>query len=96
MLVTGSIGTRLTADHVVAVVDVLYTMSFDEQFVRKRQSGHITYTLPPASTADEIRPALIYANVPEGIADLPFGEVRDEPDGRKSVGAWLLSAHLGS
>ncbi|OBI14488.1 SAM-dependent methyltransferase [Mycobacterium sp. E2327] len=46
---------------------------------------------------DEIRPARIYANLPEGaVVDLPFVDVRDEPDGRKSVGAWLLSAHLGS
>jgi len=44
---------------------------------------------------NEIRPARIYANLPEGGLGLPF-EVRDEPDGRKSVGAWLLSAHLGS
>lgn len=51
-------GTRLTADQVVPVVDLLYTMSFDEQPVRKRQSGHITYTLPAASIADEIKPAL--------------------------------------
>jgi len=47
---------------------------------------------------DEIRPARIHANVPP-----PFAEhfenfatdVRDEADGRKSVGAWLLAAHLG-
>jgi len=46
---------------------------------------------------DEIRPARIHANLPEGVGlDMPFGDVRDEPDGRKSVGAWLLSAHLGS
>lgn len=46
---------------------------------------------------DEIRPARIYANLPDdAVMDLPFVDVRDEPDGRKSVGAWLLSAHLGS
>ena len=44
---------------------------------------------------DEIRPARIHANFPEGFAALPFGGVRDEPNGRKSVPAWLLSAHLG-
>jgi SAM-dependent methyltransferase len=44
---------------------------------------------------DEIRPARIHANVPEGFSALPFIDVRDEPSGRKSVGAWLLSAHLG-
>jgi 2-heptyl-1-hydroxyquinolin-4(1H)-one methyltransferase len=47
---------------------------------------------------DEIRPARIHAQVPEQFAGFleAFGgtEVRDEPNGRKSVGAWLLSAHL--
>jgi 2-heptyl-1-hydroxyquinolin-4(1H)-one methyltransferase len=43
---------------------------------------------------DEIRPARIYANLPDSSADMPFVEVRDEPDGLKSVSAWLLSAHL--
>lgn len=42
---------------------------------------------------DEIRPARIHANVP---ADAPiFDGMQDEGDGRRSVGAWLLSAHLG-
>ncbi|OBI51103.1 class I SAM-dependent methyltransferase [Mycobacterium sp. E787] len=45
---------------------------------------------------DEIRPARIYANLPDGFDGSPFGDVRDEPEGLKSVGAWLLSAHLGS
>jgi SAM-dependent methyltransferase len=46
---------------------------------------------------DEIRPARIHANLPEISGDLPmpFSDVRDEPNGRKSVPAWLLSAHLG-
>jgi len=44
---------------------------------------------------DEIRPARLYARVPEGI-ELPIAEVRDEPNGLKSVAGWLLSAHLGS
>ena len=44
---------------------------------------------------DEIRPARIHGNLPEGFVDLPFAGVRDEPNGLKSVGAWLLSAHLG-
>src|ERR1700745_1853853 len=46
---------------------------------------------------DEIRPARPYAkvNLPEGI-ELPlFVDVRDEPNGLKSVGGWLLSAPLG-
>lgn len=47
---------------------------------------------------DEIRPARIHANVPESFAEFfkGFGgaDIRDEPNGRKSVGAWLLQAHL--
>lgn len=47
---------------------------------------------------DEIRPARIYAQIPAEMPapafDMPF-ITRDEPGGRKSVGAWLLSAHLG-
>jgi SAM-dependent methyltransferase len=45
---------------------------------------------------DEIRPARLYANLPEGSFELPIVDVRDEPNGLKSVGGWLLSAHLGS
>jgi SAM-dependent methyltransferase len=48
-------------------------------------------------TIDEIRPARIHANfpaeIPEGMP-LPFGDLRDEPNGRKSVPAFLLTAHL--
>src|ERR1700758_3263047 len=44
---------------------------------------------------DEIRPARLYANLPEVPAELPFINVRDEANGLKSVGGWLLSAHLG-
>src|SRR6201993_3410077 len=44
---------------------------------------------------DEIRPARLYANLPEVPSELPFINVRDEADGLKSVGGWLLSAHLG-
>jgi SAM-dependent methyltransferase len=45
---------------------------------------------------DEIRPARIHASFPavaEGVG-MVFGDVRDEANGRKSVPAWLLSAHL--
>ena len=42
---------------------------------------------------DEIRPARIHALVPD---DTPvFDGMHDEGNGRKSIGAWLLSAHLG-
>jgi len=48
---------------------------------------------------DEIRPARIHANVPKDFLDRFEGfacaDIRDEAGGRKSVGAWLLSAHLG-
>ncbi|GAB4598087.1 class I SAM-dependent methyltransferase [Mycobacterium avium subsp. hominissuis] len=48
---------------------------------------------------DEIRPARIHANVPEnflaGFEAFAGADIRDEDNGRKSVGAWLLSAHLG-
>jgi SAM-dependent methyltransferase len=45
---------------------------------------------------DEIRPARIHGNLPDDSPDLPFAGVREEPNGLKSVAAWLLSAHLGS
>jgi SAM-dependent methyltransferase len=45
---------------------------------------------------DEIRPARIHANFGDiDHPEFPFQEVRDEGNGRKSVPAWLLSAHLG-
>ena len=48
---------------------------------------------------DEIRPARIHANVPENARDalaVRIGaDIRDEGNGRVSLGAWLLSAHLG-
>jgi 2-heptyl-1-hydroxyquinolin-4(1H)-one methyltransferase len=46
-------------------------------------------------TIDEIKPARIHAVIPEGIdAPMPFGDLRDEPNGRESVPAFLLTAHL--
>ena len=44
---------------------------------------------------DEIKPARLYGRLPERAAGLPGFEFRDDPDGRKSVDGWLLSAHLG-
>jgi 2-heptyl-1-hydroxyquinolin-4(1H)-one methyltransferase len=45
---------------------------------------------------DEIRPARIHANVPDGgPIDFPAADLRDEGNGRKSLPAWLLQAHLG-
>jgi SAM-dependent methyltransferase len=45
---------------------------------------------------DEIRPARIHGNFAHANSpEFPFSDVRDERNGRKSVPAWLLSAHLG-
>jgi cyclopropane fatty-acyl-phospholipid synthase-like methyltransferase len=45
---------------------------------------------------DEIKPARIHGVFPEGFDSFfPVADVREEPNGRKSVPAWLLSAHLG-
>jgi SAM-dependent methyltransferase len=43
---------------------------------------------------DEIAPARLHAELPKGFSALPFGDVRDEVNGRKSVPGWLLTAHL--
>jgi 2-heptyl-1-hydroxyquinolin-4(1H)-one methyltransferase len=48
----------------------------------------------PYWVIDEIRPARIHANVDDRI-DFPGADLRDEGNGRKSLPAWLLSAHLG-
>jgi SAM-dependent methyltransferase len=46
-------------------------------------------------TVDEIRPARIHGVFPEGFEEyFPVTDVRDEPNGRKSVPAFLLTAHL--
>lgn len=42
---------------------------------------------------DEIRPARIHAKLPDGVPEMPFVGLRDEPNGLKSVSAWLLLAH---
>jgi 2-heptyl-1-hydroxyquinolin-4(1H)-one methyltransferase len=45
---------------------------------------------------DEIRAARIHANFPDGaLAEFPVVDLREEGNGRKSLPAWLLSAHLG-
>jgi SAM-dependent methyltransferase len=46
---------------------------------------------------DEVRPARIHAQVPDSFLEnfKNFAsDIRDEAGGRKSVGAWLLTAHL--
>jgi SAM-dependent methyltransferase len=42
---------------------------------------------------DEIRPARLYANLPDSSPDLPFVGVRRESNGLTSVDSWLLIAH---
>ena len=47
---------------------------------------------------DDVRHARIHANVAEnftGFKDFAGADIRDEGNGRVSVPAWLLSAHLG-
>jgi SAM-dependent methyltransferase len=45
---------------------------------------------------DEIRPARIHGNMPDGFGTFfPNVDLADEAGGRKSIRAWLLSAHLG-
>src|SRR4051795_4177215 len=48
-LVTESIGTRLTAVQFTPSGELENTMSFEVQFLRKRQSCHAVYTLPAPS-----------------------------------------------
>jgi 2-heptyl-1-hydroxyquinolin-4(1H)-one methyltransferase len=44
---------------------------------------------------DEIRPARIHGALPDGFEQFfPVADLRDEPKGRKSVAAFLLTAHL--
>jgi SAM-dependent methyltransferase len=43
---------------------------------------------------DDIAPARLHGVLPEGFSALPFGDVCDEPQGRKSVPGWLLTAQL--
>lgn len=50
-------------------------------------------------TIDDIKPARIHANFPDGapmVQEFGGRGLRDEGNGRKSMGAWLLSAHLDS
>jgi 2-heptyl-1-hydroxyquinolin-4(1H)-one methyltransferase len=45
-------------------------------------------------TIDDIAPARLHTVLPEGFSAMPFEDVRDEPNERKSVPGRLLSAHL--
>ena len=43
---------------------------------------------------DDIRHACTHGNLPPDFEGFPGIELHDEPKGRKSIAAWLLSAHL--
>jgi len=43
---------------------------------------------------DEIKSARIHGKLPDNFPGFPYMEIRDEPDGRISVPAWLLTARL--
>ena len=63
-----------------------------------RQPGHRDELREVVSrywVVDDIRHARIHGNVPEGFDGFGAIELRDEPKGRKSIAAWLLSAQLG-
>jgi 2-heptyl-1-hydroxyquinolin-4(1H)-one methyltransferase len=49
-----------------------------------------------AVTADELRPARLYAKAPKDFFGMPGVELRAEQGDLVSIGGWLLSAHLGS
>ena len=55
----------------------------------------LRYAVSKYWVIDEIKPARIHANVPSDLPVFPGLELRDEPNGRKSLAGWLLSAHLG-
>ncbi|WP_375488082.1 class I SAM-dependent methyltransferase [uncultured Mycobacterium sp.] len=57
-------------------------------------SEELRQTVSAYWVVDDIRPARMHANLAAGFT-VPGLETRDEPDGRKSMKAWLLSAHLG-
>jgi SAM-dependent methyltransferase len=44
---------------------------------------------------DDVKPARIHGNMPAGSGAMPGAQFTDEPNGRISIAAWLLSAHLG-
>jgi SAM-dependent methyltransferase len=77
-----------------------YALVFDRAGMPEGPANPVTAdelrdAVSPYWVIDEIRPARIHANLPEGFAALPNITVRDEPNGRKSIPAWLLSAHRG-
>ncbi|PQM45548.1 Ubiquinone biosynthesis O-methyltransferase [Mycobacterium talmoniae] len=56
-------------------------------------AAELRAVVSPYWVIDDIRPARMYANVIEGF-EAPGLRVREEPDGRVSAQAWLLTAHL--
>ena len=45
--------------------------------------------------ASRRRPARLYAKAPKDFFGMPGVALLEEPNGLKSIGGWLLSAHLG-
>lgn len=58
-------------------------------------ADELAAAVSPYWVIDEIRPARHFCVIPDGLGDLPDFDLREEADGRKSLPAWLLSAHLG-
>ncbi len=77
-----------------------YALVFDKAAVPEGPinavtAGELRAVVSKYWVVDDIRPARIYANLPDDSPEMPFVGIRDEPNGLNSVGAWLLSAHLG-
>ncbi|MET0702889.1 MAG: class I SAM-dependent methyltransferase [Mycobacterium sp.] len=82
-----------------------YILTFDSASmptsgpVNPVSEDELRQAVSPHWMIDEIRPARIHAYLPaEAIAratDVGASDLRDEGRGRTSIGAWLLSAHLG-
>src|SRR3954451_21356044 len=80
-LVTGSIGMRLTALQFTPSAELLKTMSFEVQFLRKRQSCHATNTLP-APSISAVGSGLVRrspAAAEERIAEIVTARDQDAP-----------------
>jgi SAM-dependent methyltransferase len=76
-----------------------FVLVFDRAAMRAGPANAVTEQEPHDVVSkywviDEITPARLHGVLPEGFSAMPFGDVRDEPNGRKSVAGWLLAAHL--
>jgi SAM-dependent methyltransferase len=76
-----------------------FVLVFDKAGMPEGRANPVTLeelreTVSPYWEIDEISPARIHANLPADLTAFPVDDLRDEPGGRKSLAAWLLSAHL--